>query len=303
MDRSSEFIKNKALFGSYPVQDQVNMFETIGVRYFVNLTCDEEKKITPYKTHYTYIHYPIPDRRVPTNWKNFSQFIIKIGTIIKKIKKGEKIYVHCKGGHGRSGIVVACLLCYLYKMTPADALSKTSMYHNHRKEMREKWRRMGSPQTRSQKHFVTKFFEPLYIYKNYTKYFSSGFSNDINIPVSIPGFGVFPNVTAAFTAYKDPKNVNFVKTMETMTNINNIRKLLYKKPNILNWLDVRGGIMYNILKLKFKQNQTITNHLLDTGLRPIIVCSTDPYWGKLDNSGKNILGRMLIILRKELYAN
>ena len=111
MDRSSEFIRNKALFGGYPTQEYVNEFETMGVRYFIDLTCEGEKKIVPYTTIYTYERYSISDHRVPTDWNSFAQFISKIGNIIKSRHTGEKVYRHCKGGHGRSGVVVACLLC------------------------------------------------------------------------------------------------------------------------------------------------------------------------------------------------
>jgi predicted NAD-dependent protein-ADP-ribosyltransferase YbiA (DUF1768 family) len=301
MERSSEFVKNKALFGSYPYQDQVNQFESLGVRYFVDLTCSGEKKIVPYKTNYTYIQYPIPDRRIPTNWRTFSQFIIKIANIIKNLSTGEKVYVHCKGGHGRSGIVVASLLCYLYKFTPSEALSKTTKYHSHRKEMREKWRRMGSPQTLSQKHFVTKFFEPLYIYKNYTRYFSSGFSNDANFQVIVPNFGTFPTVTSAFNAFKDPNNREYVTSLESTVDLDEMKKIIAVFPDPDNWEDIREDIMYNILKLKFDQNEIIKKQLLNTGLRPIIFRSTDSFWGKLDKTGKNVLGILLMILRKELY--
>jgi predicted NAD-dependent protein-ADP-ribosyltransferase YbiA (DUF1768 family) len=302
MERSSEFVKNKALFGSYPLQEHVNMFESIGVRYFIDLTFSNEKKITLYKTEYTYINYPIYDRRVPTDWKTFSQFIIRIGTIIKNLPLGEYIYLHCKGGHGRSGIVVACLLCYLYNITPSEALSKTTKYHSLRLEMREKWRKMGSPQTRSQKHFVTKFFEPLYVYNNYTKYFSVGFSNDAFIPVVIPGFGLFPTATSAFYAFKDPSNINYVKKLELSKNIENIRNISEIHPIPKDWLETRETIMYNVLLLKFNQNKIIKTHILNTGLRPIIVRSCDPYWGELDNSGKNILGKMLVNIRKDFYT-
>ena len=55
MELTSEFIKNKAYFGGYPTQEQVNAYEDIGFRYFVDLTQDGEKRITPYKTKYNYI--------------------------------------------------------------------------------------------------------------------------------------------------------------------------------------------------------------------------------------------------------
>lgn len=301
MERSSEFVKNKALFGSYPSQEQVNEFESLGVRYFVDLTCIGENKIVPYYTTYTYIHYPIPDRRVPTNWESFSRFIIKVVDIIKNLSTGEKVYVHCKGGHGRSGVVVASLLCYLYKITPSEALSKTSKYHGRRKDMKEKWRRMGSPQTRSQKHFVTKFFEPLYVYKNCTQYFSYGFSNDANFQVIVPKFGTFPTVTSAFNAFKDENDRKYITSLEITTDIDEIKNIINKKPEPDNWEEIREDVMYKILKLKFEQNELLKKQLLNTGLRPIIVSSFDLFWGKLDKIGKNILGRMLMTLRKDLY--
>jgi predicted NAD-dependent protein-ADP-ribosyltransferase YbiA (DUF1768 family) len=303
MERSSEFVKNKALFGSYPIQEEVDMFETYGVRYFIDLTCIGETKIVPYKTKYTYINYPILDRRVPTNWKSFSQFIINMGEIIKNLQTGEKVYIHCKGGHGRSGVVVACLLCYLYKITPSEALSKTTNYHNRRKEMRDKWRRIGSPQTRSQKHFVTKFFEPLYIYNNLTKYFSTGFNNDSNLSVMIPGFGLFPTATSAFNAFRNPSDNKYVGSLETEINIHNIRDIISACPQRKDWHHIRESVMYTVLKYKFEQHDIIRKNILNTGLRQIVVRSTDPFWGKLDTSGKNMLGNILIKLRKEFYIS
>ena len=304
MERSSEFVKNKALFGSYPIQEQVEELEKSGVRYFVDLTCDGETKIIPYNTKHTYMRYPIKDRRVPTHWKSFAIFIIELANIIKSPNNKWKIYIHCKGGHGRAGVVVACLLCYLYGMSPPEALSETKKYHNMRKEMREKWRKMGSPQTRSQKHFVTKFFEPLYIYMNYTTYFSADFSNDADISVLIPGFGLFPTATSAFNSFKDPTNNDYVKKLEMYTDIDEIRKVIKNCPEPDDWNENRENYMYTILKLKFKQHDKLQIHMMNTGLRPIIVRSSDTFWGKMDNtSGKNMTGKILECIRKLLYKN
>jgi len=107
MDRSSFFIKDKALFGSFPTQDAVEELETIGVRYFIDLTHSHETKIVPYETRYTYISFPIPDRRIPVNILEFSSFIVKLSDIILGCGRIKIIYIHCKGGHGRSGVVVA----------------------------------------------------------------------------------------------------------------------------------------------------------------------------------------------------
>jgi hypothetical protein len=288
MERCSEFIKNKALFGGYPTQEHVNNYEQLGVRYFVDLTRDGERRITPYTTIFTQIRYPITDHRVPSDWNSFAQLVIRLGIMIKSLKSGEKMYVHCKGGHGRSGILVACLLCYMYKLTPSDAIDKTTKYHGRRKEMREKWRRLGSPQTRSQKHFVTKFFEPLIIYNHRTNYFSSNFGNDIDIKVSLPNIGEFASVSAAFKAFQMDSNLR--------------NSLLTDDGEIVpSWDDVKDDIMFMILLYKFQQHKNIRNDIVNTGLRPIIVRSDDHHWGKINNSGRNMLGKMLSKLRELLY--
>ena len=99
MDNSSYFIKNRSLFGSFPSQESVEELENHGVRYFVDLTdISKEKKISAYKTKYTYINYKIADHSIPTDLISFSCFIIKISSIIKNLNLDERVYVHCKGG-------------------------------------------------------------------------------------------------------------------------------------------------------------------------------------------------------------
>src|SRR6056300_1591238 len=115
MDKSSYFIENKALFGSFPTQDSVNELEKTGVRVFVNLTYDNETKITPYQTNYEKIKFPIPDREIPEDICKFCSFIVNLTDIINtKLDNWELMYIHCKGGHGRSGVVVACILAYMF---------------------------------------------------------------------------------------------------------------------------------------------------------------------------------------------
>jgi|UniRef100_A0A6C0D259 protein-tyrosine phosphatase len=159
MNNCSFFIPSKALFGGFPTQEETNNLEIKGVRYFVNLTCDNEDKIYPYTTIYNKISFPIHDRNIPDNISEFSEFIIKISNIITNLNTDELVYIHCKGGHGRSGIVVACVLCYLYNMDAESAIQYTNTCHNTRINMKEKWRKIGSPQTIQQKNFV-------HLYKN-----------------------------------------------------------------------------------------------------------------------------------------
>jgi predicted NAD-dependent protein-ADP-ribosyltransferase YbiA (DUF1768 family) len=294
MDRCSYFIKDKAMFGAFPTQEAVDELEGVGVKFFVNLTYDHEKKIIPYKTNYEYINYPIMDRKIPQNWKNFAKFIIKISNIILNLKTGECLYLHCKGGHGRSGVVVSCLLCYMFKIIPPNALKYTNICHKNRSVMREKWRKMGSPQTLYQKTFVHKFFEPLYFYKAFNFGHTAGFSNFSLHKVVIPFVGTFPTSEEAFHASKDLENNEYIEKQ-------NNSKIVEEKIS-LNWEEKKEDVMMNILKLKISQHENIRGNLLNTGLRPIVEYTREnDYKGYSLIKDENILGKLLTKLRNELY--
>ena len=141
MDTCSYFIKDKALFGSYPNKPEVmNELVEVGVKYFVDLTTEKEKmRLNVYDYgDLGYLNYEVKDRYIPENIYEFVLFIHKISNIIETLKEGELIYIHCKGGHGRCGIVVSCLLCYIYKYTSTQSLEMTNKYHNDRKVMNER---------------------------------------------------------------------------------------------------------------------------------------------------------------------
>lgn len=157
MQRASYFYLDKGLFGSYPTEEGVRELEEVGVRYFINLTCPEETLITPYRTEYHQITYPIVDRCAPMNRVTFAKFLTQLLHLIRQLPSGEKVYIHCKGGHGRAGLVVACLLCKLYAIGPVEALKLTSQCHDARPEMSTRMRKLGSPQTAAQKSFVREF--------------------------------------------------------------------------------------------------------------------------------------------------
>ena len=46
MENYSYFIENKALFGSYPSQETIEILEKEGVRYFVDLTLSNLSRIS-----------------------------------------------------------------------------------------------------------------------------------------------------------------------------------------------------------------------------------------------------------------
>lgn len=154
----SYFYKEKALFGGFPTQEEVLLLESLGVTWFVDLTSGKERKTTPYTTCFNYIPYPITDQRVPSDIVGFVRFIYRLLSVIVQ-PNSEKVYIHCKGGHGRSGLVAATLLCLLEEISPDEAIRRVTHSHNQRSLMKAKWRRIGSPQTRAQVNFLFSAFQ------------------------------------------------------------------------------------------------------------------------------------------------
>lgn len=180
METSSFFIEGKAMFGSYPTQESVDILEEEGVRCFVNLTHDDETKIAPYTTKYKYISFPIADYGIPTDRFLFSKFIYQLCETIRSLPTGELVYIHCKGGHGRAGIVVSCVISEIFSVDTLTALRYTSECHSKRSVMRDKWRRIGSPQTTNQKQFVHDTFRECFISNRHVLSISSNYSVTIN---------------------------------------------------------------------------------------------------------------------------
>lgn len=324
MERCSYFIEHKALFGSFPDQHTVDALEREGVRYFIDLTENEEEflvlpqvvdpvgglsttKKIPYRTKYAYLHYPIKDRQIPSDWADFARLILRVCNIIKNLSEGEKIYIHCKGGHGRSGIVVASILCVYNKWHPIAALKHTSECHARRPIMRDKWRRLGSPQSKYQKNFVLKFFRHLYYDDN--QYENRRFSEYGNVRdflglantsphfVLLPDLGFFTNAHLAFQAYRDPTNEAYVQNLREGKFCPNMIKEAPK-----DWEEKKSDYMYTVLEAKFKQHEGIRRNLMNTGLRTLVKDSIDIYWGcgnGPNGRGKNMHGRILMALREK----
>lgn len=158
------FIKDKALFGAYPTQKNIIDLERIGVRYFLDLTVNYEKGTEKYNTRYNYENYPIFDRSVPRDTISFAKLIVKYCDIISGLKTGEFIYIHCRGGHGRSSILSICILTCLYKIGVGKAIEIINKCHSDRPFLRDKWKKLEIPDNRNQKMFIYYFFKPIYLF-------------------------------------------------------------------------------------------------------------------------------------------
>jgi protein-tyrosine phosphatase len=65
-----------------------------------------------------FLNFPIPDTTVPLNVAQFRAFV---GDLAARLRRGERIGVHCRGSIGRATVTAACTLIQL-GWKPEDAL-------------------------------------------------------------------------------------------------------------------------------------------------------------------------------------
>lgn len=281
MNRSCFFYQDKALFGSYPTQENINILESIGVRWFIDLTTQKDNLIE-YKTKYNKIKYPIIDHNIPKDWYSFTKLLYKIKIIldnlkyINEIEGNEKIYLHCRGGHGRSGTVAACILSFYLKIDSKESLEIINKCHKTRKDMSEKSRSLNVPNKIKQISFVHKFFSPLVFYSN---------SNDSRFLLSM---------YSKHSIYVD--NMYFSNCNDAI--------FYYTKFNNDNMSNFE--IIEKIILLKLKQHEEVYIFLSKTGMRPIIDLYTKNRYNRLNNLGNlknisNIIGEVYMKIRNDIY--
>lgn len=167
MNQASFFIEKKALFGGYPSHKQITELVNEGVVWFIDLTNHNEKGIRFY-SHlvHNWINFPIKDGHIPENNKKFVIFLFILQMVLNNLKPGEKLYLHCKGGHGRSCLVISCLLCMVFNLPPIESLNLIKNYHSLRPNLKAKWLSRW-PLSIKQRNFVESFFGTLYFYSNF----------------------------------------------------------------------------------------------------------------------------------------
>lgn len=223
MDKSNYFIENKAIFGVFPSQEDIYELENNGVCYFLDLTINFEPGTERYITQKNYENYPIQDRGIPTDTISYTMLILKYANIIKGLSNNKKVYIHCRGGHGRSGMVAACLLVFINKINAYDAMHITSKYHSERSVITEKWRKLGSPQSKIQRNFVSTFFRPFYmfigLYYQKTPYF--GFCKSI--------LEIYNNVIIELSKDNNGENIKDYDVINSLEKYENLCDKLYRK--------------------------------------------------------------------------
>lgn len=139
-DRSYWVVPGMFLAGPYPgairLHEALGRLEGLldaGIRRVLDLTLSYEAKWHGLKGYEEAIRFlaeekglsigclqvPIPDTGVPT----VTKMAMILDEIDGAIDQGERVYVHCLGGRGRTGTVVGCWLIRHGRATAGDVLS------------------------------------------------------------------------------------------------------------------------------------------------------------------------------------
>ena len=108
----------------------------------------------------------------------------------------------------------------------------------------------------------------------------------------------FGSSEAAFQAQKciDPKDQIPFTTMTPGQAKKYGKKVKLRE----DWEEVKVGIMKEVVKAKFDQHPELKQRLIGTGNTQLTECNKwhDYFWGVCNGKGKNMLGRILMDLRK-----
>lgn len=95
------------------------------------------------------LRFAIEDMNVPKE-AEAKEYEALIKEIVRRLKDGENVVVHCRGGLGRTGTVAACVLVALGRHTADEAIDAV------------RDARKGTVQTRDQEEFVSRFEDTLH---------------------------------------------------------------------------------------------------------------------------------------------
>lgn len=100
-----------------------------------------------------YIHIPFEDMSIP----DMDRFMININTLLETLMRGKKLFIHCAGGHGRTGIFATILILLLENCTIKESIKNTQKRHDQRLNKDKRQSNSGivlSPSTKIQRNFV-----------------------------------------------------------------------------------------------------------------------------------------------------
>jgi len=99
-------------------------------RQETSVAVDYKKRARSIRDGMKFLEQPIPDQEVTED------VLIEdmIDRLLDLLAQGQVLYVHCRGGHGRTGTICALLLGRLYDLKAPEALARVQLYHDSRQQ-------------------------------------------------------------------------------------------------------------------------------------------------------------------------
>ena len=149
-DKNGEFAKHK-----------IEQMYHFGIRHFIDLTVEGE--LCPYShllpSDTTYTRFPIRDCGAPKSIESVQRLLLRI----EELKKMDGyVYVHCWGGVGRTGTIVACYLSQNWEEPDLNHTLK-ALRRNFSEMPKSAYRE--TPETKEQIDFIEQFINSNKVYK------------------------------------------------------------------------------------------------------------------------------------------
>lgn len=174
--------KTKPIINSYQVDERIYAGEyardlnnpqikvddlvSFGITHFIDLT--EEGELASYNEYLPenccHCRFPIRDVSVPSECKGVYELMKYLDTV--RSNPNNKIYIHCWGGVGRTGLIVGCY--YVYR---GETYKQALAHLRESFKQCPKSERRRTPETQEQEDFIKDF-------AYYMKLIDTGFFNN-----------------------------------------------------------------------------------------------------------------------------
>jgi protein tyrosine/serine phosphatase len=141
---TSHYVLDNLIAGAYPgdsesdtkQKEKLKLILDQKVTTFVSLIHDSEmEKFRPYEKmvmelnqQVKCLRFGIKDGKAPSE-ELLEEILFNLNSLLEK---GEKVYLHCWGGHSRTGTVICMLLARMFKLPFEKALKLTYQLHKKR---------------------------------------------------------------------------------------------------------------------------------------------------------------------------